>query len=443
MGDYHHHHHHQQETDRWSGGLIRSYSEHAALVLQHYQNHRPRAYSDNLKCTRSGPDFRRRYDDENDEEARQEQDSRAFAKITTSACSIFDDEQQDNNDSDGQRTWRMPSNYESSFDESSYAQRRKIGQDGAGDSSALTTDISQLSLTDECQPQKVVCFESANTLTSQETHSSVDRRCIIFDNDDEHDDEHLVFVEDDDEDATFESEYQFEQHPDNTRSPETSERTVSATSLQTFPGQQRVNGAPISRFISYEDWAQEKKRELQRRKDEEKRLEKEKRELEEQQQREKEKRDRERFLEWYQRKKREKERQRKAAEKKIGIQRKLKDCQEQFRNQKNDLELKQWWKKKEEQQKALEEKEKLKRKKAKEEKEKKIQESLKAYKEWREKAKNVPKPATQGLLPHQKAKPAFTNPTPWQRLVDNGSDDSDNDTRSKDVGLCLVNQKTS
>ncbi|KAL7297867.1 hypothetical protein TKK_0008892 [Trichogramma kaykai] len=229
----------------------------------------------------------------------------------------------------------------------------------------------------------------------------------------------------------------------NTRSPETSERTVSATSLQTFPGQQRVNGAPISRFISYEDWAQEKKRELQRRKDEEKRLEKEKRELEEQQQREKEKRDRERFLEWYQRKKREKERQRKAAEKKIGIQRKLKDCQEQFRNQKNDLELKQWWKKKEEQQKALEEKEKLKRKKAKEEKEKKIQESLKAYKEWREKAKNVPKPATQGLLPHQKAKPAFTNPTPWQRLVDNGSDDSDNDTRSKDVGLCLVNQKTS
>ena len=47
---------------------------------------------------------------------------------------------------------------------------------------------------------------------------------------------------------------------------------------------------------------------------------------------------------------------------------------------------------------ALEKKEMLKQKKVEAEKQKKSQESLKAYEEWCEKSKGVPRPATQGLL---------------------------------------------
>lgn len=122
---------------------------------------------------------------------------------------------------------------------------------------------------------------------------------------------------------------------------------------------------------------------------------------------------------------------------------------------------------------ALEKKESVKQKKAEEEKKIRFQDSMKAYEKWREKAKNTPRPATQGLLrelffyfaeyssnflificvkqiinlinhhdnfnvwflftAHQKAKPLFTNPTPWQPLVDNTSDTSDTEYHADQI----------
>ncbi|KAK1120947.1 hypothetical protein K0M31_010731 [Melipona bicolor] len=64
----------------------------------------------------------------------------------------------------------------------------------------------------------------------------------------------------------------------------------------------------------------------------------------------------------------------------------------------------------------------MKREQEEEERKRRLEESTKAYENWRKMAKNKPRPATQGLLPHQKVKPAYVNPTPWQRIVDDIED---------------------
>ncbi|XP_066603428.1 coiled-coil domain-containing protein 34-like [Prorops nasuta] len=181
----------------------------------------------------------------------------------------------------------------------------------------------------------------------------------------------------------------------------------------------------VARKAAFEEWLQKKKQDDLRRKQEKEMEEARRLALEEKLQKEKEKKEqieRENFLKWRERKKKEEADKKAMFEKDVELKRRLKAVEDTAATAKA-LCLQQWAKKKLQEQKAqVKEKEKQLRK-IEEERKKRMEESTKAYEQWRESSKNKPKPATQGLLPHQKAKPAFVNPVPWQGLVENGTDE--------------------
>nr|XP_031836094.1 stress response protein NST1-like [Nomia melanderi] len=145
---------------------------------------------------------------------------------------------------------------------------------------------------------------------------------------------------------------------------------------------------------------------------------------------ERESRERENFLKWSERKRKEEERKKEMVAKELEMQKKLKEFEDKSVVMKS-LCLRQWAHKKKEEEKARQKKEEVKQKKIDEEKKKRLEESTKAYENWRKNAKNKPKPATQGLLPHQKAKPSYVNPTPWQGIVDESEDDEVNSSNGR------------
>ena len=46
------------------------------------------------------------------------------------------------------------------------------------------------------------------------------------------------------------------------------------------------------------------------------------------------------------------------------------------------------------------------------------------------------------FIAHQKAKPAFTNPTPWQPIIENRSDDSESENRTKRIGPVVRSKRS-
>ncbi|XP_033349901.1 uncharacterized protein LOC117233577 [Bombus vosnesenskii] len=206
------------------------------------------------------------------------------------------------------------------------------------------------------------------------------------------------------------------------------------------------NESDVGKKITYGEWMR-KKQEMARRKKGEKDEAERQRQMEEdrlaREKEERECRDRENFVKWSEMKKKEEEKKKAVVEKELEFQKQLKDLEDKAAVAKT-LYLRQWARKKKEEERgkesigvflrlvddlciydvcvACQKKEEMKRKKHEEERKKRLEESTKAYENWRKMAKNKPKPATQGLLPHQKAKPAYVNPTPWQRIVDDGED---------------------
>lgn len=130
--------------------------------------------------------------------------------------------------------------------------------------------------------------------------------------------------------------------------------SLSTTSLSTAASRQRLNGLPLSRQISYENWSRDKHRELQHRKDEQRKTELRRRELEEREKREreeKERRDYENFLDWVERKKHEKTLKKELVEKEIELQKHIQIVEEKAKVAK-DITLREWYRKKEEKQKG-------------------------------------------------------------------------------------------
>lgn len=199
------------------------------------------------------------------------------------------------------------------------------------------------------------------------------------------------------------------------------------TSLSTDPS---VSDYQVSngdgKRIGHSEWIRRKDEATQRRKEEEEREAKKRQEEEERMAREKEikaRLEKENFLKWMERK-RQQELERKAIlENELELQRRLKEIEDKAAVAKT-LYLRQWIQRKKEERKTRHKEQEMRRKKMAEERERRLEQSSKAYEKWRENSKNKPKPATQGLLPHQKAKPAYVNPIPWQSIVEIDSDEA-------------------
>ncbi|XP_029163856.1 coiled-coil domain-containing protein 34 [Nylanderia fulva] len=223
---------------------------------------------------------------------------------------------------------------------------------------------------------------------------------------------------------------------------------ISMTSLSTGPSVddcQVSNGADGKR-IGHSEWIRRKDEASQRRKEEEERAAKKRQEEEERMAREKEAKarlEKENFLKWIERK-RQQELERKAIlENELELQRRLKEIEDKAAVAKT-LYLRQWIQRKKEEQKTRHKEQEMRRKKMAEERERRLEQSSKAYEKWRENSKNKPKPATQGLLPHQKAKPAYVNPIPWQSILEIDSDEAQENTFNDKKGnhLKMSSRKT-
>ncbi|OXU20244.1 hypothetical protein TSAR_003236 [Trichomalopsis sarcophagae] len=312
---------------------------------------------------------------------------------------------------------------------------------GSGDSNAISSDFSELSL-ERRQITESTVYEGSRVLaassTPETTTSSMERRCRLFD---ENDDERYTCVTDNEEEP---QESHLHQHRKSPTAMHEMEASNSWSTASLSSGRHRLNGVPLLRQISYEDWAREKRLKLLNRREEERRAEERKREAEEREAREREareRRDNESYLGWLERKRREQTLKRQLLDKELELQHRLHELENKAKSAK-DVCLKDWCRKKDELIKSYEKEELVRKKKAEEEKERRLQESSKAYEKWREKSRNTPKPATQGLLPHQKAKPAFTNPTPWQPLLEKVSDDSDNSNPVTTSRVVKKNQRS-
>ncbi|XP_043684216.1 coiled-coil domain-containing protein 34-like isoform X1 [Vespula pensylvanica] len=211
---------------------------------------------------------------------------------------------------------------------------------------------------------------------------------------------------------------------------------ISTASIGSSKASQMVEESSLARKSAHEEWLRKKQMYLQQKREEEEMLETKKREEEERltrEKEEKERREKENFFKWAEKKRKEEADKKTALEKEMEIEKQLKELEEKAVVAKA-LCLRQWARKKEEEQKefnlctiAQQRAQQLKEEQDEKERKRRQEESLKAYEEWREKSKNRPKPATQGLLPHQAAKPAFINPTPWQKLIEDNSDDGQGD----------------
>ncbi|XP_076285702.1 uncharacterized protein LOC143211692 [Lasioglossum baleicum] len=214
---------------------------------------------------------------------------------------------------------------------------------------------------------------------------------------------------------------------------------VSTASLSSISiSEARSTNDDLLKKIPYSEWMRRKQQAARQKKDEEDQVERKKQMEIDQLAREKEEREsreRENFLRWTERKRKEEERKKQMVAKEMDMQRKLKEFEDKSVVMKT-LCLRQWEHKKKEEEKARQKREAMKQKQIDEEKKKRLDESTKAYELWRKNARNKPKPATQGLLPHQKAKPSYVNPTPWQGIVD----DPEEDDASTSTGRRTHNQ---
>ncbi|XP_012260308.2 uncharacterized protein LOC105688505 [Athalia rosae] len=193
----------------------------------------------------------------------------------------------------------------------------------------------------------------------------------------------------------------------------------SSLSSSTFPDGTRNTEAALSRKIAHEQWLRRKRaaelkceferREENRRRAEEERVEKERSEWE--------RTKRENFLRWQEKKQIEEKSKRVAVERELVLQRRLKVAEDNAAIAKM-IQLQQWAKKKEEAQKEQYKEQELMREAIEAERKKRQEESSRAFEKWRENARCKPRPATQGLLPHQRAKPSYVNPKPWQQILD-------------------------
>ncbi|KZC07177.1 PREDICTED: stress response protein nst1-like [Dufourea novaeangliae] len=209
---------------------------------------------------------------------------------------------------------------------------------------------------------------------------------------------------------------------------------VSTSSLSSISiSETRSSKDDLLKKIPYSEWMRRKQQMARQKKEEEDQVERKKQMEAERLAREKEEREsreRENFLKWNERKRKEEERKKEILEKKLEMEKKLNE----FKDNNAVVQilcLRQWARKKEEEEKARQKKEAIKQRQIDEEKKKRLEESTKAYENWRKNAKNRPKPATQGLLPHQKAKPSYVNPTPWQGIVNESEDDEESFSNGK------------
>ncbi|XP_036142156.1 coiled-coil domain-containing protein 34 [Monomorium pharaonis] len=227
---------------------------------------------------------------------------------------------------------------------------------------------------------------------------------------------------------------------------------ISTTSLSvesSIGDHQTSNGSSdLGRRIAYAEWMRKKHEAAQRAREKEERAARKRQEEEEREAREKEERarlEKENFVKWIERKRQQELNRKAMLENELELQRRLKEIEDNLAGAKTTY-LRRWFHKKKEEQKARHKEQEMRQKKMDEERERRLEQSTKAYEKWRENSKNRPKPATQGLLPHQKAKPAYVNPIPWQSIVENDSDEVQEDTfdeKKRNVNqLKLSNRKT-
>ncbi|XP_012282316.1 stress response protein NST1 [Orussus abietinus] len=202
---------------------------------------------------------------------------------------------------------------------------------------------------------------------------------------------------------------------------------VVQCSMASFSSSDSQLGGPGSTRNFAEKIRTRRKRKIGKGTTEEERAEMRRKEEEERAQREL--RERANFLGWVERKKKEEVERKEAERKEAELRRRLKEIEEQTVVAKTIC-LQQWVRKKDEKLKALQKEQRSNQRKAEEEKERRLEKSSKAFEEWREKSKNKPKPATQGLLPHQKAIPAYVNPIPWQPVVQSEENNVDKPSES-------------
>ncbi|XP_015120825.1 coiled-coil domain-containing protein 34 [Diachasma alloeum] len=279
----------------------------------------------------------------------------------------------------------------------------KIIHETSGDGAEFSVGLPQLSLNDN--PQMLNACRSQSTMSSVtpsltsvsqgKSTARVERRCII----------------DEGSDESLESPEIIQRYTTN------GERVQISASLSTSNLSAREYSSRVSlpRQLAHEEWVQKKKLESLRLKKKSEKIELEKKAEEERLSREREERERrehENFLVWTRRKNQEEAKKRKLAEKERELAEKLKQIEEKAAVAK-EICLLQWSLNKNKAQKVQKEEQDRKLRQLEEEKKKRLEESVKAFEEWREKSKNTPRPATQGLLPHQKAKPAYVNPIPW------------------------------
>ncbi|XP_046737365.1 vicilin-like seed storage protein At2g18540 [Diprion similis] len=195
----------------------------------------------------------------------------------------------------------------------------------------------------------------------------------------------------------------------------------------------RTSGLDLARRIAHQEWVQKKQRAALQKSEAERKAELRRRQKEERAERERlerERNERDNFLKWQERKKKEEADRKQAVEQELELQRRLKAVEDRAAIAKI-IHLQQWARKKEVAQKAQQKEQELKQKAIEEDRKKRLAESSQAFEKWRESAKSRPRPATQGLLPHQRAKPSYVNPKPWQQIVDVEESESQEDLLRK------------
>ncbi|XP_011300874.1 inner centromere protein [Fopius arisanus] len=276
--------------------------------------------------------------------------------------------------------------------------KREIVCETSGDGAELSVGLPRFSLggspqvLNACRSQSAMSSITPSLSSMSQTRSRVERRCVI----------------DEGRNEGAENSEPIQRYTVN------GERVQISASLSSLSSRDHST-VSLPRQLAHEEWVQKKKLESQRLKRESERLQSERKAEEEKnlrEQEERERREHENFLLWTRRKNQEEARRRKLMDKERELTEKLKEIEEKAAVGK-ELCLLQWSLNKNKVQRVQKEEQERKLIQLEEEKKRRMQESVKAFDEWREKSKNTPRPATQGLLAHQKAKPAYVNPIPW------------------------------
>ncbi|XP_032671062.1 nucleolar protein 58 isoform X2 [Odontomachus brunneus] len=203
-------------------------------------------------------------------------------------------------------------------------------------------------------------------------------------------------------------------------------------------------GTDFARRIAYSEWIRRKHKAAQRKREDEERAMKKRQEEEEKTTQKKEERarlEKQNFLKWIEGKRRQELDRKAMLQNELELQTRLKEIEDKAAIAKT-LYLRQWIHKKKEEQKVRHKEQESRQRKINEEREERLEQCSKAYERWRQDSKNRPKPATQGLLPHQKAKPAYVNPIPWQPIVEIDSDEAEEDAlndKNRDASQLRMN----